>query len=305
MDARAQLPSRDREGAGSPCATPLQLALAILIGAVLATLLAWLQRGYPWPVVAVELTGLMVLSAVGGYWLGANHSREAELTRQVEELSADLQDARFAAGAAQRAKAAFLANLGHEIRTPLTAVLGYTAILRERIGDPDRLAELERIESSSRSLLGLFNDLLELARRADDPADARDADFLPEAASRDPSPEEAPIDWGGSVPAAPNPAKLAEALTNRFQDRWTELSELLVMDDIRILARDLAALAADHECPPLAEYARRLTDDAVRYDVPRVRKALAELPEIPARIHPTSDESPCHERRQIFPHPAG
>jgi hypothetical protein len=47
---------------------------------------------------------------------------------------------------------------------------------------------------------------------------------------------------------------------------------------------------ADYACPPLAEYARRLSGHAARYDVPRVRKAPAELPEIPARIHPTSDK---------------
>ncbi len=291
--------------AGSPSSPAVTLVprigVVILAGMLLGDLL--LRPGRSWPLFAVELMGLMILSAVGGYWIGANRGRETELTRQVQELSADLQGARIAAGGAQRAKATFLANLGHEIRTPLTAVLGYTAILRERIADPDRLAELDRIESSSRSLLGLFNDLLELARRADGSGEA--AGQMPTPASIVPEPPEAPIDWDGSVPAAPNPARLAETLTDRFEGRWTELSELLVMDDVRTLARDLGALAADHECPPLAEYARRLAVHAARYDVPRVRKALAELPEIPARIHPTSDESPCHERRQIFPHPAG
>ncbi|MCB9678974.1 MAG: HAMP domain-containing histidine kinase [Alphaproteobacteria bacterium] len=64
---------------------------------------------------------------------------------------------------ASEAKSAFLANMSHELRTPLAAVIGYTELLLEDAPDAEQ-ADLRRIEESSRHLLALVDQLLDLAK---------------------------------------------------------------------------------------------------------------------------------------------
>jgi signal transduction histidine kinase len=66
-----------------------------------------------------------------------------------------------------RHKSQFLANMSHELRTPLNAILGYTELILDHIyGDiPDRMrGVMERVQVNGRHLLGLINDVLDLAK---------------------------------------------------------------------------------------------------------------------------------------------
>ena len=70
-----------------------------------------------------------------------------------------------AAEARTSAKNDFLANMSHDIRTPMNAIVGYTNIARERIRDPEAVEEaLEKIGSSSHFLLSLINDILDISK---------------------------------------------------------------------------------------------------------------------------------------------
>lgn len=61
-------------------------------------------------------------------------------------------------------KSAFIANMSHEIRTPLNAIIGFSDLLIEAV-DPNEKEELMRhIEYNNASLLGLVEDIIELAR---------------------------------------------------------------------------------------------------------------------------------------------
>lgn len=89
-----------------------------------------------------------------------------DMTRQ-REAALELEAARDAAEAANRAKSAFIANMSHELRTPLTAVLGYCELLEEDLldlGQEALLADLQKINSNARHLLGLINDVLDLSK---------------------------------------------------------------------------------------------------------------------------------------------
>ena len=96
--------------------------------------------------------------------------REASLeaaTADAETAKAEAEAAREAAEDANRAKSAFLANMSHELRTPLSAVIGYSEMLEEQAeeaGDAVTLADLGKIKSNAKHLLGLINDVLDLSK---------------------------------------------------------------------------------------------------------------------------------------------
>lgn len=69
------------------------------------------------------------------------------------------------AEAANRAKSMFLSNMSHDIRTPMNAIIGMTRIARENIGDGERVEDcLKKIDISSRLLLGIINDVLDMSK---------------------------------------------------------------------------------------------------------------------------------------------
>ncbi len=62
-------------------------------------------------------------------------------------------------------KAAFLFNVSHDIRTPMNAIMGFTALARRHMDQPELLEEyLDKVEVSSRYLLALIDDLLEMSK---------------------------------------------------------------------------------------------------------------------------------------------
>ena len=86
-----------------------------------------------------------------------------------KQVETDLETARDIAEQANLAKSTFIANMSHELRTPLSAIIGYSEMLKEEVGDgggdPDALeADLGKIESNARHLLGLINDVLDLSK---------------------------------------------------------------------------------------------------------------------------------------------
>lgn len=79
------------------------------------------------------------------------------------QLRDSLNDALVAAESASEAKSAFLANMSHDIRTPMNAIVGLTAIANENIDDKLRVKQcLTRITTSSQHLLSLINDVLDM-----------------------------------------------------------------------------------------------------------------------------------------------
>jgi signal transduction histidine kinase len=90
--------------------------------------------------------------------------------KQADERAQQLsfeREARLEAEAASRAKSEFLAIMSHELRTPLNAVLGYSELLELGISGPltEKMREqVGRIRASAKHLLGLVNDILDLAK---------------------------------------------------------------------------------------------------------------------------------------------
>jgi PAS domain S-box-containing protein len=93
----------------------------------------------------------------------AQERHAQKLTELVEQLSLAQQKAE----AATRAKSEFLANMSHELRTPLNAIILYSEMLQEEAEErsqDDFVPDLQKIQSASKHLLGLINDILDLSK---------------------------------------------------------------------------------------------------------------------------------------------
>ena len=77
----------------------------------------------------------------------------------------ELEKARQVALEANKAKSEFLANMSHDIRTPMNAIVGMTAIAAAHIDDRKQVENcLRKITLSSKHLLGLINDVLDMSK---------------------------------------------------------------------------------------------------------------------------------------------
>lgn len=77
----------------------------------------------------------------------------------------ELEKTRHAALEANKAKSEFLANMSHDIRTPMNAIVGMTAIATAHIDDRQQVQNcLKKITLSSKHLLGLINDVLDMSK---------------------------------------------------------------------------------------------------------------------------------------------
>lgn len=81
--------------------------------------------------------------------------------KQINEIN----EAREEAVRANKAKSEFLSNMSHDIRTPMNAIVGMTAIASSNLDDRQKVADcLRKITLSSKHLLGLINDVLDMSK---------------------------------------------------------------------------------------------------------------------------------------------
>ena len=88
--------------------------------------------------------------------------------KQVDDRTKDLIRAKEAAEAANRSKSRFLANMSHDIRNPLNAIIGFSQILKKKVVKhtmPDRFLEyLDNIINSGHNLTELVNNILDISK---------------------------------------------------------------------------------------------------------------------------------------------
>ena len=88
-----------------------------------------------------------------------------EEEREKEKQRKALVDALAAAEHANRAKTAFLNNMSHDIRTPMNAIIGFTALAAAHLDNVETTRDyLNKISTSSNHLLSLINDVLDMSR---------------------------------------------------------------------------------------------------------------------------------------------
>jgi signal transduction histidine kinase/ActR/RegA family two-component response regulator len=117
-----------------------------------------------WTPIAALIAG-WVITALLSSWLHV----VGERTRRIEELvgarTRELAETNASLAAANRAKSEFLANVSHEVRTPMTAILGFADTLAERdVAGPERAEIIDTIRRNGRHLLAILNDVLDLSK---------------------------------------------------------------------------------------------------------------------------------------------
>ncbi|SDX87162.1 hybrid sensor histidine kinase/response regulator [Eubacterium barkeri] len=127
-------------------------------------------------IILLPIAGTMLQAVVYGYsmiWTAMtivilivfihiqNKRREREAVEQHKQLQLALQQAQYAS----KAKTDFLSNMSHDIRTPMNAIIGFTAIATSHMDEKEVLQDsLAKIMTSSNHLLNLINDVLDMSR---------------------------------------------------------------------------------------------------------------------------------------------
>jgi len=147
---------------------PRSLFVAIPAFATAFAAIAGLGMGYdnpaPYPfgalLLALGLSCIWLLSLATVF-----NSVQDLAARQLQQANDDLAAALTASQSAQRAKSEFLANVGHEVRTPLNGVLGMADVMH-RVGGlpPDQAERLDLIRDSGQTLLELLNEILDQSK---------------------------------------------------------------------------------------------------------------------------------------------
>ena len=101
-----------------------------------------------------------------------------DIRKKEENAKKALMEAYEAANFANAAKTDFLSNMSHDIRTPMNAIIGMTAIALNNLDDKEKIAySLKRISSSGRHLLGLINEVLDMSKIESGKMNLNDEEF--------------------------------------------------------------------------------------------------------------------------------
>jgi signal transduction histidine kinase/CheY-like chemotaxis protein len=143
------------------------ISLSLTAGLLVATLSGWsgdhvqiTQQAVPWSLMNNALVAGNLMLAVFLY--DHLHDRQRQqLDRRNEELKATHQ----ALLQAQAHKDEFVAAVGHELRTPMNAILGFNSVLRQELADhPDQVEVVDHIRRSTTHLLQVVNDILDFSQ---------------------------------------------------------------------------------------------------------------------------------------------
>ena len=181
--------------------------------------------------------------------LGEERARiQSQVVIQIE-LAHELEAAKQEAIIANQTKSEFLASMSHEIRTPMTGVLGFADLLLENNLDDDSRKKVFKIKDSTRDLLRIINDILDMSKLEAGKVELEEIDFhLPsfvldicsmfEEKRRGPRTEDLQVlvDIGGALPDAicSDPTRLRQILVNLIGNarKFTEAGRIVIHADM-------------------------------------------------------------------------
>ncbi|WP_090142526.1 ATP-binding protein [Limnohabitans sp. DM1] len=152
-----------------PAVTVVWIAIILLtiFALFLATLNGWVgsqahitQQAVPWAVMNNMLAIANLMLGVRLY----EHLHEEQL-KQLHQRNEELKATHEALLQAQAHKDEFVAAVGHELRTPMNAILGFNGVLRQELAEqPDQVEVVDHIRRSTMHLLQVVNDILDFSQ---------------------------------------------------------------------------------------------------------------------------------------------
>lgn len=158
------------------------------IAAVLATIsalytgmgLGWVNSQNPSGISTLPWTWMNHLMALANLMLGVrlhDHLHEQQL-QELHQRSQEIKATHQALLQAQAHKDNFVAAVGHELRTPMNAILGFNGVLRQELADlPEQVAVVDHIRRSTDHLLQVVNDILDFSQLQADKMPLYPVDF--------------------------------------------------------------------------------------------------------------------------------
>jgi signal transduction histidine kinase len=152
-------------GATTSFAPNLAVLRSFLVALVGPSLLvtAGQTDGHAWAM-GLLLSVYLTFSLIQGKRRNREYWRALSDRELLKVRAAELEKAKLAAEASSRAKSEFLANISHELRTPMNGVIGMTNLTLATELTPDQRDNLQAAKSSAESLLGLLNNLLDFTK---------------------------------------------------------------------------------------------------------------------------------------------
>lgn len=97
--------------------------------------------------------------------ISSEKQKELEYYEEEKKAKHALEEAYASLNMANQAKSDFLSRMSHDIRTPMNAIIGMTAIAKNNLGDNEKIGDcLSKISISSSHLLGLINEVLDMSK---------------------------------------------------------------------------------------------------------------------------------------------
>ena len=140
--------------------TPRYNALLLTVFFGLTTTLIWVQLAHPgWLIINASYAVVYVWCDIT-----IEDERRRELYREIQQKNDELAVTAKQAEAAAEAKSEFLSRMSHDIRTPMNVIIGLTHLAKKEDNVENIREYLNKIDISSKFLLGLINDILDLSK---------------------------------------------------------------------------------------------------------------------------------------------
>lgn len=140
--------------------TPRSNAFLLTAFFVITAVFIWIQLANPgWLIINASYAAVYVWCDIS-----VEEQRRRELYRNISEKNDELIAVADKAEQAAQAKTEFLSRMSHDIRTPLNAIIGLTHLARKESDLQTVEDYLGKIDTSSKFLLGLINDILDMSK---------------------------------------------------------------------------------------------------------------------------------------------
>lgn len=138
-----------------------QVNVALLLAFYVTSIcFIWVQLAHPgWLIINASYAVVYVWCDIT-----VEEQRRIALYKEIEQKNEELKAIAKRAEAAAQAKTEFLSRMSHDIRTPMNAIIGLTHLADDETHMPIIKEYLHKIDTSSKFLLGLINDILDMSK---------------------------------------------------------------------------------------------------------------------------------------------